>query len=236
MKMLAGRHPTVAWSLCMAVLEPLGMMIPHARPDFLRVQAFEPDVTAETFTAQRRTAIEILVDLAGRSGSKWSQLVDGIMRLDDEERLLLLGRLETADIDDPTPVWDQLRKSISLAYLVKTEGSENRSGLLPHLERLLNQFAPHDPVARIAYLFDGLPDLCRRFRGRLPNETGARDGSANGCSRQRPGNGRSMVRDRPGLPSRPRSRTFSRSRSRRVHAPTTSRCSSSVATTTYPPG
>jgi hypothetical protein len=160
MRTVASRYPTVAWSLCMAVLEPTGMLVPHARPAFLPVKAAEPDVTGETIAAQRLAAVDILMDLAGRSGNKWGQLVDGIGRLDEEEWMLILGRLDTAEVDEPTLVWDQLRKATSFAaHVAKTEGSEERTDLLRHLERLLARFAPQDPVARIAYLFDGLPDL-----------------------------------------------------------------------------
>jgi hypothetical protein len=181
MKVVANRHPTVAWSLCMAVLAPAGMMLPHARPDFMRVQPVEPDVTAETLAAQRRAGVEILTDLAGRSGSKWGELVDGIARLDDEERTLLLGRLEAADIDDPTLVWDHLRKATSLAAsLLKANehGADSRKELLQRLERLLPRLAPQDPIARIAYLFDGLPDLADDsafdYKTRLARATAAR--------------------------------------------------------------
>jgi hypothetical protein len=162
MTVVAKRHPTVAWPLCMAVLEPFGMMLPHARPDFMPVQPVEPDVTAETCAAQRRAAVEILMELAGRSGSKWGALVDALRLLNDDERTLLLGRLESADIDDRSVVWDRLRKATSLAAsLLKGDesGSDSRRHALQHLERLLPRFAPDDAVARIAYLFDGFPEL-----------------------------------------------------------------------------
>jgi hypothetical protein len=165
----------------MAVLEPVGMMIPHARPDFMRVHAVESDVTAETFSAQRRAAIEILMELAGRSGSKWGELVDGIRLLNDEEKTLFFGHLERADVDDPILVWDQLRKATSFAAsLLKANdhGAESQKDLLQRLERLLPRFAPDDPVAQIAYLFDGLPELgddsAFDYKTRLARATAAR--------------------------------------------------------------
>lgn len=161
MRLVADRHKTVAWPLCMAVLAPAGMMLPHERPAFMPVQAVESDVTAETFAAQRRAAIEILIALAGGSASKWVELVDGIGRLHGEERTLLLSHLETVEVEDPTLLWDQLRKTISLtaSLTANEQGADGRKELLRRLEALLPRFAPHDPVARVAYLFDALPDL-----------------------------------------------------------------------------
>jgi hypothetical protein len=162
MRLVANRHPAVGWSLCMAMLGPAGMMVPHARPDFIRVKAVEPDVSTETLAAQRRAAIEILVELAGRSANKWGVLVDGIRLLTDDERTLFLDRLEAVEVDDPTVVWDQLRKASSLyASLLKTneDPSGRRAALLQRLEKIRPRFAPQERIAQIAHLFDALPEL-----------------------------------------------------------------------------
>jgi hypothetical protein len=164
MKLIAERHPNVAWSLCLSVLSTMGMLTNHPRPDFVPVSNSAPPMppNLRDLRAQQTAALELLTALAGDDGQRWSRLLDAASQLEADDWRPVFSKLESVQLADPLVLWNHLRSAKSLA------GRRSDAVLVSALETLYVRFTPTDPVESKAWLFSGAADFESSSAGSFP--------------------------------------------------------------------
>ncbi len=153
MAAIARKHEDVAWSLGASAISPMGMVHPHAHPDFLTISPTDrAEVTRDEIKEQRAATVQMLLGLAGASADRWSLLVERLATLLPSERDAILAQLRTVAFADPLPLWGKIRRALRFARRRERAGQGDRM-LVEELTELYKRFTPVDPVLSVAWLF-----------------------------------------------------------------------------------
>ena len=157
---LRNSHGDAAWFVMRSMLpEPGAVAWPASKP---KVREWAPDETpGATWEDRAQTTSDIvtwMVDDAGLSGQRWTDLIERLDRLPAGERDHVMTALENLDRSECTKnaraaIWRAVRSTLDRHRRYVTARWSMPEADLTRLQGVLNRLQPSDPIARFGWLF-----------------------------------------------------------------------------------
>jgi hypothetical protein len=167
---LREREPDVAWKLMSQLLpehHEMGRYTSKPRWHAQR-REWEPDeaprVTQGEYIKAIGEIVTRMLDDAGESGSRWSDLIKALDTLPADQHQYVAERLASIDAErlqppDRNTVWHSLRELISRHRSFSDTDWALPAERVDRLEEILRRFEPREPPARYGWLFEDFPNL-----------------------------------------------------------------------------
>ena len=161
---LRGSHGDGAWYVMRSMLPEMHSVgHPTSRPS---VREWGGDVRKGVAHAERiRTISEVVLRMledAGSSGRRWSELIGHLHMLPRREHDLVVSALKHLDPVDPhdetrSAIWEALRDVVARHRAYRTAKWAMPEEYVARLEGILGRYAPDDPVILYGWLFKQRP-------------------------------------------------------------------------------
>ena len=159
-------QPEVAWAVMLSMLpEHHATAFPGSRPTF---REWAPESRpALTYGEIGRTTREVgsrLRSDAGRSGTRWADLVERLPMLPPDTHEAVVTDLEALGVDtlepsDRTAIWSALRELVGRHRAFRSADWALPEERVQRVEEIAGRFSPSDPVALYGWLFGHDPHL-----------------------------------------------------------------------------
>ena len=163
---LRSSHGATAWHVMISMLPEMHAAgIPTSRPS---VRDWAVDARRAVGRSERaRTSAEIVVRLlddAGLSGRRWSEIVDRVHMLPPAEHGLVVNGLEALDAEaldeeDRSAIWTELRAIVARHRAYSAAKWAMPQEYVARLDGIRERFSPSDPIVRYGWLFGQRPRL-----------------------------------------------------------------------------
>ena len=160
LKEISSLHPAVGWALVKTLLPTMhGMSAPTAKPKLREAGASDrPAVTYREFWENQAAVARLAIELAGDDEPRWLELIPGLSQFGSPERELAVRALDRtmarATAASLKRIWTKLRDEVARHERFQSAKWALQSDDLAAFQALATKYAPDDPFAAVAGLFD----------------------------------------------------------------------------------
>ena len=160
LKEICDKHPSVGWTLAKRLLPTTyGTSSPTAKPRLREGGAADrPPVTYRELWEDQAALVSLAVELAADDEARWLDLIPFLSRFAPAERdAALIGldqAMRQATSEGLRRLWTRLRDEVARHERFSNAEWTLKDDQLAPLRALANKYAPDDPVAQVAVLFE----------------------------------------------------------------------------------